>query len=117
MSMISVKFEGIDGFELRLSRLKKNLIREAKAAIIEATSLTARDARRNAPFDTGHLRRTVQWRLEKGGFLGIVAVTANYAAHVEFGTRNTRPQPYLAPAFDKNAKKFDAILRKIAKRV
>lgn len=56
-------------------------------------------AKLKAPIDTGYLKNSItssrtgpsSWRVEAG---------AEYAAHVEYGTRYAHAQPYLRPALD-----------------
>lgn len=56
-------------------------------------------AKLKAPVDTGYLQNSIRssrtgagsWRVEAG---------AEYAAHVEYGTRYMAAQPYLRPALD-----------------
>lgn len=58
------------------------------------------DALLAAPVDTGRLRQsiTVQEIAEDHYRVG---TNVDYAPHVEFGTRNTAPQPFLRPALEK----------------
>lgn len=115
--MLAYKFDGMDEFIKTALKLKKNLQKEALGLIPSATSQTARDARKNAPKDTGFLIQTIQWRLEKGGTVGIVFVFASYGPFVELGTRFNRPQPFLGPAFEKNVAWLESEMKRIAKRV
>jgi len=56
-------------------------------------------AKLKAPVDTGYLQNSIRssrvgptsWKIEAG---------AEYAAHVEYGTRFQAAQPYLRPALD-----------------
>lgn len=113
------KFDGLDEYLKRVLKLNKNLQKEAIGLIQSATSLTARDARKNAPKDTGFLIRSIQWRLEKDGTVGIVFVFAEYGQWVEFGTKNPKrpPRPFLGPAFEKNKARLESELKRITKRV
>lgn len=54
----------------------------------------AEQARRTVPVDSGELRDSV-FATETG-----FGATADYAAHVELGTRTTEAQPFLRPALD-----------------
>lgn len=114
---LTYKFDGLDEYLKRVLKLNKNLQKEAIGLIQSATSLTARDARKLAPKDTGFLIRSIQWRLEKDGTVGIVFVFAEYGIFVEFGTRFTRPRPFLGPAFEKRLAWLGSELKRITKRV
>ncbi len=117
MAMVTYKFDGLDEYLKRVLKLSRNLQKEAIGLIQSVTSLTARDARKNAPKITGFLIRSIQWRLEKNGTVGIIFVFAHYGIFVEFGTRFTRPQPFLGPAFEKNKARLESELKRITKRV
>lgn len=75
---------------------------EGPAAIIlarKAVQVEAK-AKRACPVDTGRLRASLTHNLERDsrGLVAFVGTNVNYAAHVEFGTKHQRPQPYLRPA-------------------
>lgn len=59
-----------------------------------------RTAKRLCPVDTGRLRASIAWRLERDaeGLAAVIGTNTHYAAYIEFGTRNMRAQPYLRPA-------------------
>lgn len=57
-------------------------------------------AKRLCPVDTGRLRSSITMDLgqDGDGLFAMVGTNVNYAEFVEFGTRYTRPQPFLRPA-------------------
>ena len=57
-------------------------------------------AKRLCPVDTGRLRASIAWRMERDwrGLCAIVGTNVSYAAPIEFGTRRMRAQPFLRPA-------------------
>jgi len=59
-------------------------------------------AKQLCPVDTGRLRSSISWRLERvgGTVVGVVGTNVEYAPYVEFGTRHNRSQPFLRPALD-----------------
>lgn len=62
------------------------------------------DSKRRAPVDTGRLRSSITFEtVDLPGRLPKVLIGSNveYAPHVEFGTVNQPPQPYLRPALRK----------------
>lgn len=67
-------------------------------------------AKAHAPVDTGLLRNSIGSDFTGDGrfseVYADVGPTADYGAHVEFGTRNQAPQPYMMPAADMIAPNF-----------
>ncbi len=76
-------------------------VEEAGAEIV------AQLAQANAPRLTGKLATSVD---EESG---LVVVTAEYGAYVEYGTRHTAAQPFLRPAKDQ----AEAPFRQVAERI
>lgn len=71
-------------------------------------------SQRNAPYDTGNLRRSIQLDITDGGMTAEVTATAHYAQYVEYGTRYMRAQPYMKPAFNAQKQQFIKDVRKAA---
>ena len=69
-------------------------------ALYTSSVLVQGDATLNAPVDTGNLRSSIDY--EVGTDNADIFATANYAAHVEYGTSRQAAQPYLRPALDNN---------------
>ena len=95
-----------------------HLVRQATAK----TALdTMADSRRAAPVDTGYLRNSHQVRMEPGGLgqpvVGEVYVSADYAFFVENGTENQGAQPFLRPAMEKNAARWEQALGQLGLEV
>lgn len=59
-----------------------------------------RRAKQLCPVDTGRLRSSISYALERDskGLVGIVGTDVDYALPVELGTRFADPQPFLRPA-------------------
>ena len=134
---MSIKFEGLDEI---LSSLEK-LADPAKfeAAMGKACALVERDAKQNAPKDTGALRRSITSKVEHNGneIQGIVFTPLEYAPYVEYGTglfaeeggrqdvpwtyqddkgewhttNGQKPQPFMRPALDDNRAQILRILK------
>lgn len=68
------------------------------AALRAAADAAAEEARRLAPVDSGELAESIRTRKHGAGYR--VEVTAAHAGFVEFGTEDTRPQPFVRPAFE-----------------
>lgn len=88
----------ISGADALLSKLKKLASHsDVKEAVKVNTAELAKGAIRNAPVDTGHLKRSIT--PEVTDLIGRVVPTAEYAPYVELGTRFMSAQPFLSPAF------------------
>lgn len=59
-------------------------------------------AKQLCPVDTGRLRASISWRMERDGdqVVGVVGTNVEYAAYVELGTRRMSARPYLRPALE-----------------
>ena len=88
---------------------------EAGARVIEA------HAKINAPVDTGFLRNSImvaEMLVSPTGGYVVVAVYAEYAAHVEFGTVKMQAQPYISPAvYDNENKIRDVVAAQIVREI
>jgi HK97 gp10 family phage protein len=63
-----------------------------------------RDAKINAPVDTGNLENSISSDIEP--LSAEIGPTAEYGDYVEAGTSKMAAQPYMGPAFEKNVPAF-----------
>jgi HK97 gp10 family phage protein len=91
----------------------KALYDDAQTAVEEAVLKGAlrveRDAKINAPVDTGRLRASISSRLSNADKTHVYAETGTnvkYASYVEFGTSKQPAQPFLFPAYNQNKEKI-----------
>ena len=105
--------EGVDSLIRKLNRLGGNSTVVLTNSIRKATNLVQRDAKLNVPVDSGNLRRSIQARTSTSpqGIQGEVFTNCEYAAYVEYGTRNAAAQPYLYPALNQNNQEIDAMIK------
>jgi len=104
----------IKGADALLTKLKKGAeYADVKKAVKVNTSEMHKSAQRNAPVDTGFLKRSIE--MDVTDQVGKVTPTAHYSEYVEKGTRYQNAQPYLAPAYHKQKKKFINDLKRIMK--
>lgn len=84
----------------------------AQLAVQKVCAATARDAQILAPVDTGALRNSISYDVQvtSDGAVGEVGPTVNYGLFVELGTSRMAGQPFLGPAFDRNAPALEAAL-------
>lgn len=86
---------------------KADRVIDKTAHDIEAT------AKQIVPVDTGHLKSTIG--VDRGpGLSAVVGPTAEYGAHVEFGTATQPPQAYMGPSTDRHAPGFYDAMGEIA---
>lgn len=72
-------------------------------------------AQRNAPVDTGTLKRSISLEFRDGGLTAESEATAEYAPYVEWGTRFMNAQPFMRPAYYAQKEQFKRDLSKIVK--
>lgn len=111
--MAGIKFEGIA--ELNKA-LKKRMDMSAVKTVVKKNGADMHaKAQRNAPVDTGTLKRSIGIETSDGGMTATVEPTAEYAPYVEHGTRFMEAQPYLKPAFEEQKKQFEKDLKELVK--
>lgn len=96
---------GTDELNSTLKALAAKATGQQLAAALQAGGLVIQvPAQAKAPVLTGNLRRSIHTEVSTGGGKAEARVGTNveYGPHVEFGTSNQRPQPYLRPAYDEN---------------
>lgn len=102
--MSNVKLVGFDKLE---AKLKRNMdLGAVRARVRKNGSEMHEKAQKNAPVDSGNLKRNIGLDITDNGMTAEVESTADYAAYVEYGTRFMEAQPYLKPAYDEQKKKF-----------
>lgn len=111
--MATLKIEGIATLN---KGLKKRMdMSTVKTLVKKNGSDMQRKAQRNAPVDTGTLKRSIGIDISGGGMTATVEPTAEYAPYVELGTRFMEAQPYLKPAFEEQKKQFEKDLQKLVR--
>jgi len=110
---MSVKFTGIS--ELRAALKKNTDLSAVKRVVQQNGSELQQKAQRNAPVDTGTLKRSIGLAINDGGMTAKVAPTSSYAPYVEWGTRFMDAQPYVKPAFNDQKGQFKRDLDKLTK--
>ena len=129
---MAIEFEGLDEILDSLDKLADT--KQLNDTMGQVCALVERDAKQNAPKDTGALARSIQSKVENnnGSIQGVVFTPLEYAPYVEFGTglfaesggrtdvpwsyqddegnwhttKGQRPQPYMRPALDNNREKI-----------
>lgn len=108
--MITARISGLRQALAQLEKIKTKQQAEIRKAITISAINVEREAKQNAPVDTGRLRSDIQRAtLFKDGVVVEAAVfnTVEYAPIMEFG-----PRPYLFPAWERERPKLLNELRK-----
>lgn len=91
-------------------------LKDAKKQTLEKIGfLVEAEAKLRTPVDTGTLRRSITSRTEEESVT--IGTNIEYASHVEKGTSNQKPQPYLTPAVEENKDKIKDIVIDYYKKV
>lgn len=135
---MAIEFEGLDEILDRLDKLADT--KQLNSTMEQVCALVERDAKQNAPKDTGALARSIQSKVENndGSIQGVVFTPLEYAPYVEFGTglfaesggrtdvpwaykdektgeliftSGQKPQPYMRPAIDNNREKIVRMIK------
>jgi HK97 gp10 family phage protein len=114
-----------DGIEFDLSDLNRlavdlgkvpaKMVPMARAVLEKSSADIERDGKIFAPVDTGNLRNSISRDLK--GLTAEIGPTANYGAHVEYGTSRQGPAAYMGPAFDRHAGLFVEALGQITEKL
>lgn len=106
----------ITGADQLVGALKKAAnLDDVKNTIKLNTTEMNRKTQRNAPVDTGHLKRMVTIGFEDAGMTGRVASTAEYAMYQEYGTRFQSGKPHVRPAFKEVEQQFIRDMQRLMK--
>lgn len=106
------KVKGVDRMVRQLA-IKGKQARTATDRQLELSSLRIeRNAKVNAPVDTGTLKNTI-FSAKAGNLTYKITAPQHYAIFVEKGTRKMNAQPFLKPAIDAERPKIISNLRKI----
>ena len=83
---MAIEFEGLDEILDSLDKLADT--QQLNDTMEQVCALVERDAKQNAPKDTGALARSIQSKVENnnGSIQGVVFTPLEYAPYVEFGT-------------------------------
>ena len=106
----------IVGMEKLQKKLKKNVrLDDVKRVVRHNGAEMQEKAQRNAPVDTGTLKRSIGIDIKDTGMVAEVEPKAEYAPYSELGTRFMEAQPYLKPAFNEQKEKFKKDMDKLVR--
>lgn len=108
---MGIKLTGVRELQ---KKLKQNaVLDDVKQVVKHNGSELQTKAQRNAPVDTGNLKRSTGLGIRDKGMTAEVEPTAEYAPYVEYGTRFMNAQPFVGPAFHEQKEKFIKDLKKL----
>lgn len=106
----------IDGMDKLTAKIKKcqNLDPIKKVVKQNGSELQSK-AQKNAPVDTGNLKRNITLEIKSNGMSAECESQAEYAPYVEWGTRYMDAQPHIKPAFNDQKNQFKRDLERVVK--
>ncbi|MCO7172556.1 HK97 gp10 family phage protein [[Clostridium] scindens] len=109
--MAGIRITGVQGLR---KALKRNAgMGAVRQAVRQNGAELKAKAQRNAPVDTGTLKRGIGLEIADDGLTAVSAATAEYAPYPEWGTRYQEAQPYMGPAFNEQKERFKQDMRKL----
>ena len=114
---MSLKITGLKELQAKLNKIQdkqelKNIVKQNGAELNKSTV-------RNAVFTRGHstgaTRRSIKLVMKNSGLTAVVSPGTEYSPYLEHGTRFMSKQPFVKPAFNKQAKIFKKDLEKLVK--
>lgn len=108
-----MQFNGVNQL---VGALKKRAnLNDVKEVVKLNGSEMQRKAQRDAPVDTGNLKRHITLKTLDGGFAAQVTSEAEYAPYQEYGTRFQPGKPHIRPAFHEQKGKFINDMKRLMK--
>lgn len=88
-----------------------NVIQDLEHSIAKNGSEMQQEAMRQAPVDTGHLKRSIS--LSGDSLSAEIESKSEYAPYQEYGTRFQPGKPHIRPAFEKQKPIFEQDIKNI----
>ena len=109
----TIAFQGLN--ELQQGLIRRSHLEAAKTVVMKNGSSLQEQAQRNAPVDTGTLKRSIGLEIKDSGLTAVSGPTVHYGEYVERGTRFMEAQPYMKPALHTVSAQFNADLKKLVR--
>lgn len=104
----------LNGTDALIKKLKQNATLEDVKTIVKVnTSELQRKMIKDAPVDTGFLKRSIVFSLASAGLTGRILIYAEYAPYLIFGTRFMANQDFVRPNFKTQSRKFKSDLERL----
>jgi len=114
VSKLKVKVQNIDKVIKNMDKYNDEIQDKIKQVLADGGMKIQTEAQSRAPVKTGRLRNSIETRTSGNMQVEVVA-TVEYAAFVEFGTRNQEAQPFLTPAFELVAPRIERDIQEALK--
>lgn len=115
--MAGIKVVGIQKLQRKLRENVK--LDDVKRVVRQNGSQLQDKIQSNADFvkgyQTGTTKRSISLDIKDNGLTAESGPTTEYSEYLEYGTRFMAAQPFVKPAFDEQAKKFQRDLKKLTK--
>lgn len=109
--MADIRIEGADRL---MRRLRNKVNKSAVNQVVKRnTSQVQEKAMKNAPVDTGFLKREIKLEMDNSNSVGLVIANAEYSPYLEYGTRFMSAQPFMRPAVREQNPIFISDLREM----
>jgi HK97 gp10 family phage protein len=105
---INVDVTGAEEFGAAISRFDSEMQSKVQQQLADWAQSVKAQAERLVPVKTGYLRSSITVKAE--GWQLEIGAEAAYAAAVEFGTRNQRAEPFIAPAIEANLPALEQVM-------
>lgn len=115
--MPKIKIEGLEELE---EKLKANItLDDVKHVVRQNGSELQRRMQSKADFkkgyQTGTTKRSIGLEIKDAGFTAEVEPETEYSPYLEYGTRFMEAQPFVRPAFEKQAEQFKRDMGKLVR--
>lgn len=119
--MAKFRVRGADQLTKRLRALPEEIRKGAEEAVEDEIRETGDDLRRDAPYLSGELQESIQEERDQGGLSGRVAITAEHADDVIYGTSSMEARDFVTPVANRVRRRFpdrvrDAVKKEIERR-
>jgi len=94
---ITIKMDGVDAEIKRLETYGAEVHEELRATLHEAATKMTKDAKKDAPYKDGGLKKSIRWYM-RGGLWAIVRAGGrgvDYAQYQEYGTLHISAKYYM----------------------
>lgn len=112
--MAEIRIEGSDRL---MRRLRNKVNKSAVNQVVKRnTSQVQEKAMKNAPVDTGFLKREIKLEMDNSNSVGLVIANAEYSPYLEYGTRFMSAQPFMHPAVREQTPIFISDLKEMIRK-
>jgi HK97 gp10 family phage protein len=118
--------KGLNELEKQMKRFDNEIHKECKKVLRDSVKQVAKEARANAPKDTGEYKKSIKFKVSRSGLIAWAYAgrkgensKRGYLGHLlEFGTANgQKAQPHFGPALNKAKATFGNELKQGINRV